>query len=421
MSSKVRIVALCMLLSCMILVSADISAATPVVVDVWGWRAEDMGFWEGPVQKAMDKIYPNIKVKYTHYQGTEYDSILSVAMQGGSGPDVMLLRRGAPLQKYAEAGALVALDDKVPELRAFTSTAQQVQYTGDGKVYGVPFAIQTLQVFYNKSIFKKFGLEIPKSWSEFISVCTKLKANGVTPIGVPGKEGWALSFVHYAIGASYLKEWTPKALKGEASLTSPQFVGVLDKMLSLRTFFQNNYSGFGYEDMRMMFATEQVAMVIDGIWSAKVFATSNPKLDMGIFLIPAETATADKGMFLYLDGSYGVNAKAKNMEAALALIRFTATKEFGQLFTDFTGECSAVPGVRVATNPVLAQAVGWAAQYGMPAIYSVGSPLDYGNPSIKSLFDSDLQGLLAGKISSTELAQRMQASLAAWYGPFQKK
>lgn len=405
---------------CVILASASVMSAQKATVDIWGWRMEDQGFWEGPVQKVMEGIYPGIQLKYTHYQGTEYDTLLSVAMQGGSGPDFMLMRRGQPIQKYAEAGAIVPLD-KIPDLKNFSSTISQVTYVKDKKPYGVPFAIQTLEVFYNKAIFDKYGLKVPKTWAEFIKICDTLKSKGVTPIGVPAKEGPFLSFFHYALGATYLKDWTPKALQGRAKLTDPAFVSVFDKMLSLRPYFQTNYSGTGYEDMRMLFATEQVAMVVDGIWSAKVYATNNPKLDFGIFIIPGASSLTKPGMFVYLDGSYCVNSKAKNMDAAMALIKFTASKQFGQLFTDFTGECSAVPGVTVTSNPILAESVRLAAEYGMPSIYSLGCPFDYGNPTIKSMFDSELQGLLAGKITSAALAKKMQDGLAAWYEPFQTK
>ena len=406
---------------CVILLATSVISAKDATVDIWGWRMEDQGFWEASVQKAIEKIYPGIQLKYTHYAGTEYDTLLSVAMQGGSGPDFMLMRRGQPIQKYAEAGAIVALDKAVPELKNFSKMISQVRSVKDKKVYGVPFAIQTLEVFYNKAIFARFGLKIPKTWSEFIKICNTLKDNGVTPIGVPAREGWSLSFDHYAIGATYLKDWAPKALQGKAKLTDPVFVSVFDKLLSLKPFFQTNYSGSGYEDMRMLFATEQVAMVIDGVWSAKVFTKNNPKLDYGIFLVPGASLLTKPGMFVYLDGSYCVNAKAKNMDAAMALIKFTASKEFGQLFTDFTGECSAVPGVSVTIHPILAESVALAAKYGMPSIYSVGCPFDYGNPTIKSMFDSELQGLLAGKTTSTDLAKKMQDSLAAWYEPFKTK
>jgi raffinose/stachyose/melibiose transport system substrate-binding protein len=37
-------------------------------------------------------------------------------------------------------------------------------------------------IFYNKDIFKKVGVEVPKDWDEFLEVCKKVRAAGYTPV-----------------------------------------------------------------------------------------------------------------------------------------------------------------------------------------------------------------------------------------------
>ena len=39
------------------------------------------------------------------------------------------------------------------------------------KSYGLPIYATTNGVIYNKNIFKKYGLEIPNSYEEFIQIC----------------------------------------------------------------------------------------------------------------------------------------------------------------------------------------------------------------------------------------------------------
>jgi multiple sugar transport system substrate-binding protein len=45
-------------------------------------------------------------------------------------------------------------------------------------VYGVPFAVQTAQILYNKKIFADQGLSAPKTWAEMIADAEKLAKQG---------------------------------------------------------------------------------------------------------------------------------------------------------------------------------------------------------------------------------------------------
>ncbi|MGC4067763.1 MAG: ABC transporter substrate-binding protein [Polyangiaceae bacterium] len=62
--------------------------------------------------------------------------------------------------------------------------------TIDGKVYGMPVNIHRENtLLYNKQIFDDNGLEPPTTVEEFLTVCDKLKAAGVTPVAT-AYQGW---------------------------------------------------------------------------------------------------------------------------------------------------------------------------------------------------------------------------------------
>ena len=50
------------------------------------------------------------------------------------------------------------------------------------KVYGVPYATNASGVIYNVDKFKEHGIEIPKTWDEFIDVLEKLQDAGEQPL-----------------------------------------------------------------------------------------------------------------------------------------------------------------------------------------------------------------------------------------------
>ncbi len=58
-----------------------------------------------------------------------------------------------------DAGYLDALDDSIPELKAFPEAALGgSRAVSDGKIYGVPYSTPVMGVFYNTDIFAEHGI-----------------------------------------------------------------------------------------------------------------------------------------------------------------------------------------------------------------------------------------------------------------------
>ncbi|MFX6949766.1 extracellular solute-binding protein, partial [Acinetobacter baumannii] len=76
---------------------------------------------------------------------------------------------------WVKAGYLVPLpDDWVRRLdQDFVAMAQAARV--GGQLYGVPTAVRSLALFYNKDLFRQAGIAgPPKTWEEFIAVGQKL-------------------------------------------------------------------------------------------------------------------------------------------------------------------------------------------------------------------------------------------------------
>ena len=114
--------------------------------------------------------------------------------------------------------------------------------------------------------------------------------------------------------------------------------------------------GVAYTDMQQLFLNEQAAMYVGGIFELGYFQSQNKSLQMGIMPGPVARASDTPWVSSYDDGNYGVNAKTRYMDAAVKFIRFTASHEWGQAFTDQLKQISAVPGIKV-NDPLLEQAV----------------------------------------------------------------
>ncbi|MCL4515544.1 MAG: extracellular solute-binding protein [Firmicutes bacterium] len=393
-------------------------AAEKVELTFWSWRTEDTVAYDKFI-KAFEAKHPEITVKFMPYKNTEYNTILSAALQGGSGPDIVQLRSYGGFEPYAEAGYLVPLDEKVPALKDFPAIPLSgARDRKDGKVYGVPFAVQSLQIFYNKGIFSKFGLKEPRTWDEFLDVCKTLKSKGVIPLAQGTKDGWTLESMTGAVAPNFYggTQFFNEVVKGKADFRDPRFVAGLKKLKELEPFFPPGYLGISYTDAQMMFVQEMAAMFIGGSYEVGYFNRQNPALKLGVFPAPPQKKGEPALVSVYPDGSFGISAQTKHLKEALLFINFLAAREFGQMFTDELKQISPIPGVTPVPG-VMTEIVGLT-KSSTPYIMLVG--FRYGQPTGSVLLQNALQGMFAGKLTSEGVADEIHAGLVKWYQPFHK-
>lgn len=398
---------------------ADNASAKTTKLTFWSWRTEDRAAYEKFI-KEFETAHPDIQIQFVPYKNTEYNTILATALQGGSGPDVMQLRAYGGMEPLANAGYLVPLDGKIKALSEFPkATLGGAANRRDKHVYGVPFAVQTIQVLYNKAVFTKLGLTEPQTWSEFLQTAAKVKKAGYIPFANGGKDGWTLETFFGAVAPNFYggSDFFDALTSGEKNFQDPKFIASIKKMLELRPYLPDNYMGVGYTDMQMMFAQEMAAMWLAGSYELGTMKSLNPKLEMGVFVVPPDKKGDPTYMSTYVDGSYGINAASKHQEEALEFVKWLATKEYGQMFTDELAQISAVPGTK-PSHPVLAEMVRLMRSYQTPYLMLTG--FRYGQPSGSTLLQNDLQGVFAGKLTPEEAAADIQQGLARWHEPFKK-
>ncbi len=392
-------------------------ASSKTVLNFWSWRTEDVDVYNELID-IFEAQHPDIEVNFTAYKNTEYNTVLSAAMKGFSGPDIIHLRAYGGLETYAQPGYLMPLDDKVPELAEFSKTAiGGVTSIGDGKMYGVPFASQTLVIYYNKAIYAELGLKVPETWDEFLANLEAVKAAGYTALANGGKDGWTLEVLHGVICPNFYgaNDYFNEVVAGETDFTDARYQDSLEKLLELRPYMPDNFMGIGYTDMQMMFINEMAAHFIGGSWEAGYFSSENPDLDFDIFAGPVAEKGDTRYVSAFVDGSFGMSAYTKNPEAATTFLRFMASTEAGQFLADNLRQKSDVPGV-VFTDPFLNR-IGELNSNSTPYIMLVG--FRYEQPTGSSLLQSALQGMMAGSIDSREVTRQVQEGVATWYKPFQ--
>lgn len=396
------------------------SLAQTVELTFWSWRTEDVEQYNRFI-RVFEQRNPGIKVRFIPYLNTEYNTILSTALQGGGGPDIIHLRAYGGAEVLANAGYLMPLDGVVRGLEKFPEEVLLgASSRRDGRVYGVPFAYQTVQVLYNKAIFAQYGLDIPKTWDEFLQLARTIQQLGIYPFANGGKDAWMLEILWGAVGPQFYgaTEFFNEIVTGKTNFLDPRFIESLERLNELAPYLPPGFMGIGYTDMQMLFAQEMAAMFIGGSFELGVMAGLNPDLEIGAFPVPPLRAGDPAYVAAWVDGSYGINANTKHPEAALKFIEFTATQEFGQMFTDELKQISAVPGT-VPTDPTLAELVTALQQASTPYLMLVA--FRYDQPTGSTLIQNGIQEMLTGRKTAREVARDIQEGVSRWFEPFQGK
>ena len=95
-------------------------------------------------------------------------------------------------------------------------------------------------MIYNKQVFKKYDLEIPETWDEFISICDKLNGTEVTPIAFGNSQAWYSS---WWIGLLNTMMVSSEVINKDYTPETGEFT---DKMYveALQTFLDMNEKGY---------------------------------------------------------------------------------------------------------------------------------------------------------------------------------
>jgi len=396
------------------------AAQQEIELTFWSWRTEDVEQYNRFI-RVFEERNPGIKVRFIPYLNTEYNTILSTTLQGGGGPDLIHLRAYGGAEVLANAGYLMPLDGVVQGLNNFPEEVLlAARSRQDGRVYGVPFAYQTVQVLYNKRIFSEHGLEVPKTWDEFLVLAGTLQQRGVIPFANGAKDAWMLEILWGAVGPQFYgaTEFFNEVTSGKTNFLDPRFVESLRRLNELTPYFPPGYMGVGYTDTQMLFAQELAAMFIGGSFELGLMANLNPQLEIGAFPVPPLREGDPAYVAAWVDGSYGINANTDHPEAALKFIEFTATQEFGQMFTDELKQISAVPGT-VPTDPTLAELVTALREASTPYLMLVA--FRYDQPTGSTLIQNGIQEMFAGLKTPEEVARDIQEGLSLWFEPFKAR
>jgi raffinose/stachyose/melibiose transport system substrate-binding protein len=395
------------------------SAALATEISFWTWRQEDKAAYN-EMFADFTKLNPDITVKFESFQDENYPTIVSTALAAGHGGDVIHTHAYGWLEQFIKSGYFVPLDQaSVPSIANLPPDAlAATSYRVDGKLYSLPFASQTLGLFINKDVFAKAGLTPPKTWDEFIAVSKQLKDKGIIPLANGLGTSWfnemfVAIFTNPFLGQDFVKE----LVAGKTTFKDPRYVAALGKLLELRDYMPPGFEGVDYDTAGQLFLTGRAAMLAGGSFDIATYRGQDPTINMDFIAPPAAKAGDTPEVTKFYDGGYAVNAASPNKEAALKLVNYMGTKDFGDKLVSLLGNISPIKGVEV--KDALLSEVASLNQTAMPHINVVY--FRFQKPTGSELLQGDITKMMSGSITPDQLAADLTSGLAKWYAPFQGK
>lgn len=383
----------------------------------WSWRQEDRAQYE-EIIAAFEAANPGITVNFEAYEAANYNTILSTALSGGTGPDIMMVRAYGAFETVASAGYLMALDEEtVPGLTSLPEPALAAETLREDKqIYAVPFASQTMLVIYNRDIFDQLGLEEPSTWDELIAVSQAIEEAGMFAFANGTGEAWQNETIVSALGSSIIgKDFYDDLMAGDTDFTDERFVAALRALDEIKEYFPDGFQGLDYPSSQQLFASGMAGMFAGGSFEIANFRSQNPDINLGVFPAPVAEEGDEHLVGLYFDGGYAGNANTEHPEAVQAFLSFTASEEFGNMFANSLGNISPIPGVTFESE--LLQEVAELNQDSIPYIMLVH--FRFQEPSGSVLLQQEVQRMMAGEGTPEGAAQAVTDGIATYYEPFQ--
>jgi multiple sugar transport system substrate-binding protein len=267
----------------------------------------------------------------------------------GTPDDVFTWFAGYRMQFFAQQGLLHDVDDVWNTIGANFSDAIKAQSRGlDGKYYFVPDYYYPWGMFYSKSLWSSKGYTPPATWDDLITLCQKIKSDGLTPVALGEQDGWpAMGTFDYINMRTNGYQFHIELMQGKQAWTDPKVKATFDHWTELLGYTSPGANGRKYQDAVTMVMNGQAAMCVHGLdQTGPIFQSAGKTDDLDFFAFPAiDPANAQDAVEAPIDG-WMMSKKPKNHGDAVKLLEWLGTGAAQNTYLS-----SSPNDVAAATNP----------------------------------------------------------------------
>jgi raffinose/stachyose/melibiose transport system substrate-binding protein len=281
---------------------------------------------------AYTALHPNVTFNIEiGPAGTEGDNLVKTRLATGDMNDIFYYNSGSLLQALHPADTLVDLS-KEPFMAniadSFKPTVSQ-----NGGIFGVPVGYAAAGgILYNKKVFDKVGVSVPKTWADFEANNDKIKAAGIPPVLQTYGDTWTAQL--FVLGDNYnVAQANPTfaadytANKAKYATTPGAIEGFNHLQEGLKKgWYEKDFATTKFDAGLKMLADGTVAQYPMLTQVMPTIATNSPDKvnDIGFFALPGSDA-AKNGATVWMPLAFYVPKTSKNIDEAKKFLAFAAS------------------------------------------------------------------------------------------------
>jgi multiple sugar transport system substrate-binding protein len=322
----------------------DRGSQSEVVINFWAMGRE------GEVVRELipefERRNPGIRVRVQQIPWSAAHEKLLTAYAGDTMPDLFQLGN-TWIPEFVALRAIPPLDERIETSRAVSPADY---FPGiwdtnrlDGRLYGVPWYVDTRVIFYRKDILARAGVaDMPRSWAGWLEAMDRIRAGA-------GPDQYAILLP--------INDWTAPVIlalqQGAALLRDSARYGAFEAQAFRKAFdfyldlFRQGYAppvgGSQMTNIYQAFARGEFAMYISGPWNIGEFRTRLPEALQDSWAT-APLPSPDEhwpGVSLAGGASLAISRTSPHPQAAWRLIEYLSEPEQQLRFNRLTGDLPA--------------------------------------------------------------------------------
>jgi multiple sugar transport system substrate-binding protein len=407
------------------------SASAPVTITVAGCWTDAV---QGPAFKRIVETYNKVQNKI-HVVGTWNNSYSKVLTQqlGGNPPDVYFDCSTGEVGTWAKNHYIKPIQPYIAKTHWNTNLltpSARAYVTYQGQIWALPYLEDTFMLLYNKTLFRKAGLDPnkpPTTWEEM-----RADADKMTIVGSNGQLTQTGMLPTYA-GSDFVGTWLPVYITAfggkmvDASGTHitancAQCVAALqwerdyydkwgsDKLDRFISRFSANYSGPGNA-----FFSGHTAMLVEGEYYVKQEKVYKANLDYGVAPLPYPAGHPELAGTGMAGGNPGmILAGSKHPDEAFQFLEWVETLPptiaFANAINNVPQLRAAVSSPQLDPDPRFRTFVRWA-QGPKIAVFPVISVQNQMATEMTQIEDKVLHGKMTAKEGLDKLTSDIQSQI----------
>lgn len=285
---------------------------------------------------AEEKLGIKINIE-TRPGGADGDNVVKTRLASGDMADLCAYNSGALLSALNPAEYFIDISGE--EFANRLDDTYKSTVTLEKATYGIPYSSsQAGAVIYSKDLYKKYNLEVPKTWDEFVANCDVLKEGGETAVLGSFADSWTSQVAFLGDNYNMMAaepDFVESLEAGDAKYaTTPAGLRSFEKLSETNPYYNEDYLATTYDDGCDIMANGEA-----GHWFMLTQALSNiyelygeDVNNLGVFAVPGDDA-ADNGLTAWMPTSIYGNKNSEKQELIKEFMEFYVSDEALDAYT----------------------------------------------------------------------------------------